>query len=217
MNLQVSHPARSRLCLADGGHWLDEAAATVYGHRVTFSVRSHFPGPPWLRRFRLFSGSGWPVRSLRIWLAGPVAADLACPARSLRICPARSLRIWPGRSGPSRSGLADPVPPDLASLMRSAIPAREATCHRAVRKLRSRLVRGPVRSLLAAPGAARLTKQRRYSFLAGAPGQARIRGDFPGLTRRRGRPGPLRRRCDGQSLAEQPRARANPTMWPWPS
>jgi len=130
MNLQVSHPARSRLCLADGGHWLGEEAATVYGHRVTFSVRSHFPGPPWLRRFRLFSGSGLPVRSLRIWPAGPVPADLACPVRSLRIwparsgpcgsglpnavpadlaCPMRSLRIWPARSGPSGSGLPDAV------------------------------------------------------------------------------------------------------------
>ena len=45
MDLQVSHAARSRLCLAEGGHWLDEEAATVNGHGVTFSVWSALPRP----------------------------------------------------------------------------------------------------------------------------------------------------------------------------
>ena len=62
MNLQVSHAARSRLCLSEDGHWLDEEAATVNGHGGAFSVRSHFPGRslalallPFLRL--------WPARS----------------------------------------------------------------------------------------------------------------------------------------------------------
>lgn len=59
MDLQVSQAERSRLCLAKG-HWLDEEAATVNGHGVTYSVSSHFPGPQWLGRFRLFSRPGLP-------------------------------------------------------------------------------------------------------------------------------------------------------------
>jgi hypothetical protein len=79
MDLQVSHAARSRLCLAEGGHWLDEEAATVNGHGVTFFVWSHFPGPQWLPRFRLLSRPGLP---------DAVPAGLACLMRSLRVWPA---------------------------------------------------------------------------------------------------------------------------------
>ena len=38
IDLQVSHAARSRLWLAEGGHWSDEEAATVNGHGVTHIV-----------------------------------------------------------------------------------------------------------------------------------------------------------------------------------
>ena len=87
MDLQVSQAERSRLCLAKG-HWLDEEAATVNGHGVTYSVSSHFPGPQWLG------------------VLPPFLSDLACLIPAVWPCLMRSPRGL-ALPDPAGSGLPD--------------------------------------------------------------------------------------------------------------
>ena len=116
---------RSAMSRVPGYAWL--SVATGWTRRPPPSTATESPSDR-ISRGRPGSGASafspdpaWPDRSLPIWVgrSGPSRSGLAGPVPPDLGWPVRSHPLWVGRSGPSRSGLAGPVPPDLGWPVRS--------------------------------------------------------------------------------------------------